>query len=424
MSDGAGSSGATAGSGRSSGATAAGARSAGGALSDDQRGRGRRNEDALFWSVALAFALVTVLLRVAYVTLNDVANGQLDTLPVRVVEESTGVLTAALLFVLAVAPVIRRFSFRENWRRALAAHAVAFPIVTVAHTLLMAFTRPPLFELFNLGEYHYGPLGVRMLMEAPNDLIFYSLFVAALEWYRGMRARAVRERRALELERELAASELANLRLQLQPHFLFNALNTIASTTWEDPSAADAMIGHLSELLRHALGTEGRDELPLAEELELLDHYLALARARFGERLTVRMDVQDSVRKAMVPTLLLQPLVENAIRHGVAPDGSGDVVVSAARDGGVLRLVVENRLASVAGSGVDSVAGSGAGSVAGSGIGSRAGGGVGLSTTVRRLTLLHGSRATVEAGENGNGRWCVRIELPFREALSDRVEQG
>src|SRR5690606_29795689 len=145
-----------------------------------------------------------------------------------------------------------------------------------------------------------------------------------------------------------------------------------------------------------------------AEELELLDHYLALARARFGERLTVRMDVQDSVRKALVPTLLLQPLVENAIRHGVAPDGSGDVVVSAARDGGVLRLVVENRLASVAGSG----------------IGSRAGGGVGLSTTVRRLTLLHGSRSTVESGENGNGRWCVRIELPFREALSDRVEQG
>lgn len=357
-----------------------------------------KEEGALFWGLALAFALVTALLRVAYVTLDDVANGQLGTLPLRTVEEFTGVLTAAVLFALVAAPVARRFPFAVNWKRALLAHAVAFPVVTVAHTLLMAGSRAVLFSLLGLGEYHYGPLGVRMLMEAPNDLLFYSVFVVALEAYRSALARRRRERHALELERELASAELANLRLQLQPHFLFNALNTIASSTWENPAAADQMIGHLSELLRHALSTEGRDELPLGEELELLEHYLALSRARFGDSLELNMNVDDDARSALVPPLLLQPLVENAIQHGVRPGGGGDVTVVGKRDGARLRLIVENPLA-------QSVP--------------ERGNGVGLSTTVRRLTLLHGDAATVEAGPVPGGRWRVQLDLPFRDVGSN-----
>lgn len=398
--------------------------------------RGWREEGAAFWIAAISLAFVTIPLRVAYVTLDDVANGRLDTLPVRVLEESTGVLTAALLFAVVAAPVARRFPFTANWKRALLAQALVFPLVTVAHTLLMAGSRAMLCELLGMGPYSYGPLGVRMLMEAPNDLIFYSLFVVVFEWYRGARARRDRERRALELERELASAELANLRLQLQPHFLFNALNTIASSTWEDPAAADAMIGHLSELLRHALSTEGRDELPLGEELELLEHYLALARARFGDSLELRMEVDASARTAMVPPLLLQPLVENAIQHGVSPDGKGDVTVTASRNGTRLSLVVENPFnpSSSGGRGSEGhgrhdapVRTSGGGravmhaTTGRSADGLRVHGerGVGLSTTVRRLTLLHGSEATVESGPVDGGRWRVRIELPFRSAARE-----
>lgn len=355
-------------------------------------------EGPLFWSAALLLAFVTIMLRVAYVTLDDVANGRYDTLLQRAVEEGTGVLSAALLFLLVAAPVARRFPIAADWRRALAAHAGTFVVVTILHTLLMAGSREVLFPLLGLGDYHYGPLGVRLLMEAPNDLIFYALFVGSLEWWRGAQARRARERRALELERELAAAELANLRLQLQPHFLFNALNTIASATWEDPAAADAMIGHLSELLRHALGTDGRDELPLGEELALLEHYLALVRARFGDRLTVRVAADDAARTALVPPLLLQPLVENAIRHGVAPDGAGEVRVTGWREGGRLRLAVENGLPQA---------------------GVRAGGsGVGLTTTVRRLALLHGEAARVDAGPTDDGWWRVGLEIPVREAAA------
>src|SRR5690606_40674244 len=131
------------------------------------------------------------------------------------------------------------------------------------HTLVMFWSRVAAYDLLGMGTYDYGSLGVRLLMEAPNDLIFYAIFVSVFEWYRDQRARRARERRALELERELATAELENLRLQLQPHILFNALNTIAGAAWEDATAADRLIGHLSERRRHDLATNVRAGLPL-----------------------------------------------------------------------------------------------------------------------------------------------------------------
>jgi two-component system LytT family sensor kinase len=143
---------------------------------------------------------------------------------------------------------------------------------------------------------------------------------------------AARELRASQLEAQLAQAQLQLLRSQLHPHFLFNALHSISALMHQDVEAADRMVSRLSELLRASLeeARSGRHEISLAEELALLEPYLDIEQTRFSDRLRVRLEVPEEARTAMVPALLLQPLVENAIRHGIAPRrGPGEVVVRA-----------------------------------------------------------------------------------------------
>ena len=113
------------------------------------------------------------------------------------------------------------------------------------------------------------------------------------------------------------------LRLQLDPHFLFNALNTISSQLEADPRLARAMIEHLGDLLRLSLAINQQQQVPLADELAFLDHYLAIQRIRFGDRLRFEQSIDEAARDAMVPSMTIQPLVENAIRHGISPRASG-----------------------------------------------------------------------------------------------------
>ena len=134
------------------------------------------------------------------------------------------------------------------------------------------------------------------------------------------------ELRMARLERQSADARLNALRMQLDPHFLFNALNTISSEVERDPALARDMIEHLGDLLRSSLQSRDRQRIPLAEELAFLDHYLAIQRIRFGERLSIEMRIDPETRFALVPALLIQPLVENAIRHGMSGRASGGSV--------------------------------------------------------------------------------------------------
>src|SRR4051812_30417496 len=138
----------------------------------------------------------------------------------------------------------------------------------------------------------------------------------ALHFYRRSQDR---ERRSLELQASLAQARLEALKMQLQPHFLFNALNAIAALVHKDPDAADEMLAALSDFLRLVLATSGEQELPLRRELELVERYLAIEHARFGDRLQYRVDVSPETEPALVPAFLLHPLVENAVRHGFEP---------------------------------------------------------------------------------------------------------
>jgi len=182
------------------------------------------------------------------------------------------------------------------------------------------------------------------------DLLIYAV-IAGVSISRDY-ASQVRERErqahelALEtadLERRLVEARLQSLRAQLQPHFLFNALNTISAFTETNPQAARRLMGQLGDLLRASLTHASRPLVTLGEELTFLDDYLAIESARFEGRINVSVHVDNDVLDVMVPSFLLQPLVENAIRHGVAPRLAGGYVeVNAIRDGSVLKLRVRD----------------------------------------------------------------------------------
>ena len=206
-------------------------------------------------------------------------------------------------------------------------------------------------------------------------------------------SRATEERE--QLEARLARAQLQSLRLQLHPHFLFNTLNTINALIGTDRRAAERVISGLSELLRMSLSSASEQEVTLAKELELLAHYIEIQQIRFQDRLTVNFRIDPEARYALVPNLMLQPLVENAIRHGIAPRAApGHVIVSAARRGPRLEL-----------------------SVVDDGVGERTRehrDGVGLGNTRARLLSLYGSEHRFEAGGGSTGGFTVRIDIPYR----------
>jgi LytS/YehU family sensor histidine kinase len=242
--------------------------------------------------------------------------------------------------------------------------------------------------------------GFGMIRWFPWNLVTYVAIlgvVHAFEYYRVYRDR---ELRATQLEAQLANAQLEALKMQLHPHFLFNTLNAISTLIHKDPDAADRMVARLSELLRHVLDGGAVQEVPLEDELSFLRKYLEIERVRFGERLDVQFGVEPNTLGAAVPSLILQPLVENAIQHALAPTATRCTIeINAKRVDGVLALDV-----------VDS----GAGISPGDTVVPREG--VGLTNTRARLRQLHGDRQQFELRRSAAGGLIAHIEIPFSNA--------
>jgi LytS/YehU family sensor histidine kinase len=232
-----------------------------------------------------------------------------------------------------------------------------------------------------------------------NVLIYWLIIGGWLSWdyYRESRNR---ELKASELERSLAEARLQTLQTQLQPHFLFNALNTISAFVERDPSGARRMIEHLGDLLRFSLEYSTRQETTLEEELAALDHFLAIQRVRFEDCLKVSLAIEPETLRAAVPGLILQPLVENAIRHGVVHERPSRITVSATRDNGSLHLcVIDN----------------GPGLPSGWQLSERAG--IGLSNTQQRLAQLYPAAHQFSIRETPDGGVMAEVVIPYHEEL-------
>lgn len=232
------------------------------------------------------------------------------------------------------------------------------------------------------------------------SLLVYLLVVGGWQAVQYSQHYLASQLRLERLERSFSEARLNALRMQLDPHFLFNALNTISSLVVSQPKLARGMIEQLGDLLRLSLESGRRQQVRLGEELEFLGHYLAIQKTRFGDSLHVVIDVSASARAVMVPSLILQPLVENAIRHGLSPrPGGGTVWVQATIDDDVLHITVEDDGVGLEGNWTEDRAG------------------LGLGVTRERIAMLHRTQgAGLLMGPREGGGTRVRVSIPASTA--------
>jgi sensor histidine kinase YesM len=322
--------------------------------------------------------------------------------------------------LIILTPIIlwlcRRFPLgRRHWSRTLLIHVpLSFVFVVInaamAYSLLLPFVEAR-FMAGGLVQYYLrGLMGGLAL-----NLIKYWAIVGVgygLEYYRRYREREMEASRlglkTSQLEAQLAHAQLQALKMQLHPHFLFNTLHAISALMDEDIKAARRMMARLSELLRLTLENTGQEKVSLRQELDVLERYLDIEQIRFQDRLVVRMAIAPETLDAQVPNLILQPIVENAIRHGVARASSaGRIEIHAMRDNGMLRLQVRD---------------DGPGLPAGEPTTLKEG--IGLTNTRARLTQLYGSHHRVDIDNASGGGCVVTLAIPYQQMPEKSVMVG
>jgi hypothetical protein len=305
-----------------------------------------------------------------------------------------GVMGAALWHFSPQVPAI----FRPTTPR-IALHVVAGCVAGIVHLALLGS-----LSLF-IAEWKVQAPVLKVLTN-PITLNRFGLEILIYGFIFGFigliqaQIRAQREAlRAVELQRQLAAAQLKALQMQLEPHFLFNTLNAITTLVELDrQTEAAEMLGHLNVILKRTLDRATPEKVPLVQELEVVENYLAIEQVRFADRLRVNIRVDPGALHSLVPCFLLQPIVENAIRHGIANcEGAGTVEASAKREGGRLHISVRN-----------------------SGIGQRSRGtpgkGIGLQNTRERLAYFYPDGHALEAGPLDTGGFEVAIDVPYEQA--------
>jgi sensor histidine kinase YesM len=296
------------------------------------------------------------------------------------------------LLAVPIVFVARRVSLERG-------HRLRGILLLAAFGILIAIARVWLYGVIT--EYLYastpGPMARRLPREGPANFLTYGVLLMAYYMLRYYRLYRERELHATRLEAGLAQARLEALRMQLHPHFLFNTLNSISTLMHRDVSAADDMLSALSDLLRVALDRSAAQEISLKEELDFLQRYLDIEQIRFGDRLQVGFAVDGDCLDAQVPNLILQPLVENAIRHGInqRPE-PGKVEIAAWKEGSSLFLEVSD---------------DGPGLPAGSSLKE----GVGLGNTRDRLQQLYGNTNTLQLNSSTHGL-TVLVNIPFHTA--------
>jgi two-component system, LytTR family, sensor kinase len=365
-----------------------------------------KRSDKLFWGVVGASGLVALLTVVA-IKLNPPSRvpempgrgralprmrGPVGDVPMGDTLRSIGVGSLTWYASILSAPLFiwlaRRLPFdKRRWPLSLGAHLAAIGGLVVVTGVVQ-------YQLTFAGIPGAPTLPRFLLITLlTGSLPFITIAAAAHALEARLRARD-RELDAARVRGQLAEARLEALSAQLQPHFLFNTLQAISTLIPRDPAGAEKMLAHLADLLREVLRHGDKKEILLREELRVLEAYLEISRRRFGDRLTIEIETQPDVLDAKVPFFVLQPLVENALHHGVgARSGPATVSVFARREGDKLVLIVADD---------------------GPGTNGEIRKGIGLTNTVARLEELYGDGASLAVVSPVDGGFAVNIALPFR----------
>lgn len=298
----------------------------------------------------------------------------------------------ALLTPVALRLVERFPIERRSWWWRLIVHLIASVVLASLNLALFAVVAPWVGAQ-NVEATWWATFSRLMGTAFLLNLPVYWLMIGASQAVRAAKVAREREKQTLALQAQLAEARLQALRAQIKPHFLFNALNTVAVLMKEDVALAEHVLLRVCELLRSTLSADDSHQIPLRDELALVEAYLSVEQLRLGERLSYQVSAEPETLSAPVPPLVLQTLVENAVEHGIAPRRApGCIEVTAARVESGLRLIVSDN---------------------GLGMADAATEGIGLRNIRTRLALLYGDRQRLELQPAAEGRLVARIDIPM-----------
>lgn len=302
-------------------------------------------------------------------------------------------------FIPLIVGFVRRLRrFRLKPASLMLVHAAAAFVFVTLHSLVASAVW---IAVLPLVIPNFPPTGMPKVFDFfmfGMQFLVYGLFLSGILGFEYFKIFKDRELKASRLEASLAQARLEVLKTQIHPHFLFNALNGIAALVTTDPTAAELMIERLSGLLRATLKSDGPAEIPLRDEIQTLSLFLDIEEARFKDRLAFNIELDQGTEDALVPAFLLQPLVENAVRHGIAPLRNGGTVdVRARREGDRLTLEIADDGPGFPGDPAASM--------------NR---GLGLGNTRARLELLYGAAGVLKMENPAGGGARVEIRLPWR----------
>jgi sensor histidine kinase YesM len=285
-------------------------------------------------------------------------------------------------------------------------HCLALFVFTAAHVALATSARGVILDALTERSFDWWSyFRERFFLNLDWEMMTYWAIVAVVHALDYHRESQERELTAAQLQAQLAEAQLEALQRQLHPHFLFNTLNTISALMHRDVHAADEMLVQLSDLLRLTLDRIGTQQVPLTDEVDFLRKYLEIEQTRFGDRLQVNIDVDPEVLDAPVPNLILQPLVENALRHGIGPRvGGGRIDVDARQVEGSLMMTVRDDGVGLSPDRLNAFHS-----------------GVGLSNTRSRLENLYGERHRFEFQTPAGGGLVVTIVIPLGHESESRI---
>jgi sensor histidine kinase YesM len=353
---------------------------------------------SFYWILTFVFITLIGLMNFSIVLTEKNTSGRSIPFQYPFIDEMTGAYSVYILLPFLLW-FFKRFPIkRKNLVTFIPLHLFISVCFGITHTMLMGISRKLIYSLAGMGTYDFGLLGYRLIMEYHKQFLIYWFIYGIVALIRFVKKNHEQKLKTSQLEQKLTKARLEALQMQLNPHFLFNTLNMISSTMYENITAADKMITRLSDLLRLTLKSKKLDQYTLKEELKLLQLYIEIMKARFGDKLVVGRDIEEKTLNAIIPVFILQPIVENAIKHSLEKTtNTTEIKIKSWQKKDRLMLQVRDNGPGISPDSMKFMKN-----------------GIGITNSIERLEKFYGSNYRFNLDNIDAGGVQVIIEIPFK----------